>query len=176
MEKKMDILKWIKRWICVKLEKKMDIQVRFASKAFIPRSAWQRASGGAVVDRRRQGYGFASRLSDEKSLPHRPLIVKRLSRHKRCEYIALADPRDEKDESFTKATRYTNILVPNQENNPFVRKKDCFPETTQKCSPYCNRTPPYGYIFCCIRSKVYKKFIYSLVSRLVFLKQHKNAP
>lgn len=30
------------------------------------------------------------------SLPHRPLIVKRLSRHKRREYIALADPRDEK--------------------------------------------------------------------------------
>lgn len=82
-----------------------------------------------------------------KSLPHRPLIVKRLSRHKRREYIALADPRDEKEESFTKAALYTNILVTNQENNIFVLKKDCFPETTQKCIPYCNRTTPYGYIF-----------------------------
>ena len=66
MEKKMDILKWIKRWICAKLEKSMDIGAISASNAFIPRSAWQRASGGTVVDRRRQGYGFASRLSDEK--------------------------------------------------------------------------------------------------------------
>ena len=57
------------------------------------------------MDRRRQGYGFASRLSDEKSLPHRPLIVKRLSRHKRREHIALADSRDEKRNRLQK-TRY----------------------------------------------------------------------
>lgn len=87
------------------MEDNKDIEAPSASKAFIPRSAWQRASGGAVVDRRRQGYGFASRLSDEKSLPHRPLIVKRLSRHKRREHIALADSRDEKRNRLQK-TRY----------------------------------------------------------------------
>ena len=90
------------------------------------------------------------------SLPHRPLIVKRLSRHKRREFIALADPRDEKEESFIKAAPYTNILVTNQENNPFVRKKDCFPETAQKCRPYCIRTNPYGYIFALCAKKFTK--------------------
>ena len=128
------------------------------------------------MDRRRQGVRLRLPPVGQKSLPHRPLIVKRLSRHKRREYITLADPRDEKEESFTKAALYTNILVTNQDNNPFVRKKDCFPETAQKCRPYCNRTNSYGYIFCFMRSKVYKKFIYSPVSRLVFLKRHQNAP
>ena len=74
--------------------------------------------------------------------------------------------RDEKEESFTKDALYNNILVTNQENNPFVRKKDCFPETAQKCRPYCNRTNPYGYIFAVCAKKFTKSSYIALFTGL----------
>lgn len=118
------------------MEDNKDIEAPSASKAFIPRSACGRPPGGAVVDRRRAGVRLRLPPVGKNNLPHRQLIVKRFSRHKRREYIALADPRDKKEESFTKDALYTNILVTNQENNIFVLKKDSFPETALKCSPY----------------------------------------
>ena len=63
---------------------------------------------------------------------------------------------DEYGRIFTEAALYNNILVTNQENNIFVLKKDSFPETAQKCRPYCNRTTPYGYVFAVYAQKFTK--------------------